>query len=154
MEKTQKFSTIILWGLMIISIVLFAIMVLSIDSQSNPGPKAVANINLNINWAIALFAIAAVVAVLFALTQMFSEKGKAIQALIVLGLMAAVVFVSYSLASSTIPQFYGVEKFVADKTLTESISRWVGTGLNVTYILFASAFLSIIGFGVASIFKR
>lgn len=154
MEKTRKFTTITLWVLMAISIIFFILMVVTIDDEKNPGATAVANINNAINWAILLFAIAAVIAIVFAVIQMFGQKSSAINALVVLGLMAAVVFISYSLASSTIPQFFGVDKFVADGTLTESISRWVGAGLNVTYILLSGAILSIVGFGAASLFKR
>ena len=154
MEKTRKFTTIALWILMAISVVLFVIMITSIDSETNPCERAVSLITLNINWAIVLFVIAAVIALGFALVQMFSDKHKALWAAGIIALFAVILGISYALASSEIPQFYGVEKFVANGTLTESISRWVGTGLYVTYILFAGAFLSIIGFGASSIFKR
>lgn len=154
MEKTRKITTIILWVLMILSIVLFAYMVVSIDDESNPGAKAIQAITMNLNWSIVLFLIATVVALVFALVQMFGEKSKAIGAVITIAIFAVILGVSYSLSSSEIPVFYGVEKFVADGTLSESISRWVDTGLFVTYILFAGAFLSILGFGATSIFKR
>ena len=154
MEKTRKLTTIILWVLMAISVVLFVIMFTSIDSETNPSEKAQSLMALNINWAIVLFAIAAIIALGFALVQMFSDKTKAIWAAGIIVLFAIIIGISYALASSAIPQFYGVQKFVANGTLTESISKWVGTGLYVTYILFAGAFLSIIGFGAANIFKR
>ncbi|MCF8360361.1 MAG: hypothetical protein K9H26_16540 [Prolixibacteraceae bacterium] len=154
MEKIRKFTTIILWVLMVISLVVFVYMFVSIDSESNPGEKARNLIALNINWAIVLFAIAAVVAIIFAIFQMFSEKAKALQALLILVIFAAVIGIAYMLASSEIPQFFNVEKFVSDGTLTTSKSRWIGTGLYTTYILFGGAFLSIIGFGAISIFKR
>lgn len=154
MEKTSKLTTIVLWVLMGISVILFVIMITSIDSETNPSEKARNLMTLNINWAIVLFVIAAVIALGFALVQMFSDKTKALWAVGILVLFAVILGISYALASSEIPQFFGVEKFVANGSLTESISRWVGTGLYVTYILFAGAFLSIIGFGVASVFKR
>jgi len=153
MEKIRKITTIILWVLMGISVVLFAVMITSIDSETKPGAKAVQMITTNINWAIVLFIISAVFALGFALVQMFSEKTKALSALAILGIFAAILLVSYFTASSEIPQFFGVEKFIANG-LTETISHWIGTGLYVTYILFAGAILSIIGFGAASLFKR
>ena len=153
MEKTSKLTTITLWVLMAISVVLFVFMVTSIDDETNPGVKAVQMITLNINWAIVLFAIAAIAALGFALIQILSDKTKALNSLGAIGLLAVMLVISYFAASSEIPSFYGVEKFIADGTLTETISRWVGTGLYVTYILFAGAFLSIIGFSAASIFK-
>lgn len=154
MDKTRKFTSIILWVLMVLSVGLFVYMVTNIDDESNPGKIAVQAITLNLNWAILLFAIATVVAIVFALFQMFGEKSKAIRAVIVLAMFAIVLGVSYSVSSSEIPSFFGVEKFLADGTLTANISRWVDTGLYVTYILFAGAFLSIIGFTAANAFKR
>ncbi|MBN1924280.1 MAG: hypothetical protein JW798_00465 [Prolixibacteraceae bacterium] len=154
MEKIRKFTTITLWVLMVISIVIFVYMFVSIDSETNPGEKARNLMALNINWAIFLFAIAAVVAIVFAISQMFSGKAKALRALGTIVLFAIIVGLSYIMATSEIPQFFGVEKFVASGTLTPAISRWIGTGLYATYILFAGAFLSIIGFGAVSIFKR
>jgi hypothetical protein len=154
MEKTSKITTIILWVLMALSVALFAFMIVSIDDELNPSAKAVQMITMNLNWSIVLFGIAAVVAVVFALVQILGDKTKAIRALVSILILGAVLGVSYSLASSAIPSFFGVDKFVADGTLTENVSKWVGTGLYVTYVLFAGAFLSIIGFGVASIFKR
>jgi len=154
MENIRKFTSIVLWVLMVISLAIFVYMFVSIDSETNPGEKARNLMALNINWAIVLFVIAAIVAVGFAIGQMFSGKKQAIGALVVLLIFAAIVVVSYAVSSSEIPQFFGVEKFVADGTLTPNISRWIGTGLVATYILFAGAFLSIVGFGAASIFKR
>lgn len=154
MEKIRKFATITLWALMAISVVLFVIMVSSIDSETNPGPNAVQWITININWAIVLFAISAVLTLGFALVQMFSDKRQAIFALGVLAGFAVIILISYLVADASIPQFFGVEKYVAKGELTETISHWIGTGLYVTYILFAGAALSIVGFGAASLFKR
>lgn len=154
MEKTRKITTITLWVLMAISVVLFVIMLSSIDDESNPGTKAVQLITMNINWSIILFAAAAVITVGFALVQMLTDKAKALNALGSVGILAVILLVSYFVASDQIPTFFGVEQFIADGTVTESVSKWIGTGLYVTYILFAGAFLSIIGFGTASIFKR
>ncbi|MDA3879212.1 MAG: hypothetical protein PF436_02380 [Prolixibacteraceae bacterium] len=154
MDKKGKITSIILWVLMIVSIVLFAYMVVSIDDESNPGAKAVQAITLNLNWASVLFLIAGASALIFAVIQILGDKAKIISTVIALFLLAAVVAVAYSLASSEIPNFFGVDKFLADGTLNETISRWVGTGLYVVYILFGGAILSIAGFGAANVFKR
>lgn len=154
MEKTGKVTSILLGVLMAISVGLFIYMIGSIDDELNPGPKAVQIITLNINWAIVLFVISTIIVLGFAIVQIFSAKGQLLTALGVLGAFAIVFLVSYFSASSEIPNFIGADKFVADGTLTETVSHWVGTGLYVTYILFAGAFLSIIGFGAVGIFKR
>jgi hypothetical protein len=154
MEKSSKLAKIVLWALMIISVIIFVFMFASIDSETNPGQKARNLMALNINWSIVLFAIAAITSLGFAVIQMAGDKSQAIGALIVLLIFAVIVGVSYSMATSEMPKFFGVDKFIADGVLTPSITRWIGAGLYVTYILFAGAFLSIIGFSVASIVKR
>ncbi len=154
MDKTRKITTIILWVLMILSIAFFVYMVVSIDDEKSPGATAVQAITMNLNWAIALFAIAGAVAIIFALIQIIGDKRKAIRSILALAILGAIFGVAYYTASPEIPVFHGAEKMVAEGTLDESVSRWVGAGLNFTYILFAGALLSIAGFGVASIFKR
>jgi hypothetical protein len=154
MEKNSKLAKIVLWVLFGISIVLFVILFTSIESEANPGARAEKMISVNINWAIILFAIAGVIALVFATIQILGDKKRALSALFALAGFALVIAISYAVSGSDIPQFYGVEKFVADGTLTPSISRWIGTGLVTTYILFVAAALSVIVFGVASVFKR
>ena len=154
MEKTRKFATITLWVLMVISAVLFVIMLGSIDDANNPGERAQQLISININWAVVLFAISTLLTLGFALIQMFSDKKRAVSALAILAGFAVIILISYLSADASIPQFFGVEKYITDGTLTESVSHWIGTGLYVTYILFAGAALSIVGFGAASIFKQ
>jgi hypothetical protein len=154
MEKSSKLASIVLYVLMAISVVIFVIMFVSIDSETDPSEKARNLMTMNINWSIALFAIAGVLALVFAFIQIITDKAKAISALVAIGLLAVVVIVSYVTASGEIPQFFGVDKFVADGSLTPTISKWIGTGLNVTYILSAGAILAVAGFGTLSIFKR
>ena len=154
MEKISKFAKIVLWVLMIISVGLFLILVTSIESQDNPGPRAEQFIAYSINWAILMGIIAGVIVVVFTLIQLFSDKKRALSSLVILAIFALVVGVSYAVSTSDIPQFFGVDKFVADGTITPSIVRWIGTGLVSTYILFGAAILSIVVFGASSILKQ
>lgn len=154
MEKSKKFASIVLYVLMAVSVVLFLWMFTSIDSETNPGEKARNLMALNINWAIVMFVVAAIAVFGFAVIQIIGDRAKAINGLGVVLLMGVVVLVAYLLASSEIPQFFGVEKYVADGSLTPSISRWIGAGLNATYILAGGAILSVLGFGAASMLKR
>lgn len=154
MKKVQKLSSAILWVLMIVSVALFVVLVTSIDDEKNPGAQAVQMITVNMNWAMVMFAIAAVVVLFFAIAQTVTDKTKLLQALLVFGILGAILGVAYVLASGEIPTFFGVDKFVADGTLTPSVSKWVGTGLYAAYILFGASFLSIAGFSVANMFKK
>lgn len=154
MDKSRKITTIVLWVLMIISIAFFVYMFVNIDSGIDQSEKAVELITLNINWAIILFAIGAVIILAFSLLQVFGDKSKLINSAVFLVLFAAIIGIGYALASSDIPNFYGVNKFIANGDVNETISRWIGTGLHVTYILLGGAFLSIIGFSTVKLFKR
>jgi hypothetical protein len=154
MDKSRKITTIVLWALMIISIGIFVYMFVSIDDETNPGAKAVELITLNINWAIALFALGALIILFFAILQIFEDRSRLITMVIVIGLFAVVLGAAYMLASSEIPNFFGVDKFIADGTVNETISHWIGTGLYLTYILLGCSFLSIIGFSAVKLFKR
>lgn len=147
MGKSKKISSIVLYVLMIVSIALFLYMFFSIDDQKNPGEKARMLMTVNVDWTIAMFFLATALTLVFALTQMFSTKTKALRGLSVLLIFAVVVGISYFVSSSEIPQFFGVEKFVADGTITPNIVRWIGAGLDTTYILAVAAILSIVGFG-------
>jgi hypothetical protein len=154
MEKGTKIAKFVLWGLFAISIVLFILLLTSIESQENPGAKAEKLITFSIYWAEILVVIGAFVALFYAAKQMASDKKQAITSLLILAAFALIVVISYAVSSSEIPKFFGVEKFVADGSLTPSISRWIGTGLVTTYILFAGAAISVIGFSAAKFFKR
>jgi hypothetical protein len=152
--KKMNLAKYVLWGLSAISVVLFVILFTSIENETNPGARAERFISLNINWAVFLTVIASVIALGFAIAQTIVDKKKTISSLAVLAGFALIIIISYVSSSNQIPQFFGVEKFVADGTLTPSISRWIGTGLVTTYILFAAALLSILVFSAANLFKR
>jgi hypothetical protein len=67
--------------------------------------------------------------------------------------LVAVAVVSYLLASDTIPQFSGVQRFINDGTLTPQVAKMVDTGLYATYILIGLAILSILFSSVSRLFK-
>lgn len=152
--KNMKLAKYVLWALSIISVVLFVMLFTSIESETNPGARAENWLSLNLNWAIFLTIVAGVIALGFAVAQTIVDKKQTIASLAVIAGFALIIIISYAVSSNEIPQFFGVEKFIADETLTPSISRWIGTGLVTTYILFAAALLSILVFSAANLFKR
>jgi hypothetical protein len=82
-----------------------------------------------------------------------SDKKAAKSTLIAIVFLAAVVGFSYLFSDSSIPKFYGVEKFIENGSITNSISKWIGTGLIATYILSGLAVLGIIWSSISRIFK-
>jgi hypothetical protein len=96
-----------------------------------------------------LVGLAAISTVLFSIVNIFNSAKTAKRSLISLGALGVMIFVSYSLASSTIPNFLGVEKF----DITPAISRGVGTGLFAMYLFFVVAVISIFYTEIRSAFK-
>jgi len=148
MEKTNKILSIVEIVLFAVSVILIVSLFRSIDT---PGMDAW--VNTNLSWAYVLFGFATVAALLFSIFQTFHDKKSAMKGLSALGLLAVVVLISYSLATSAIPQFYGVEKFVQNGVLTPTSSQWIGASLYVMYILFGGAILSIVYSSLSRIWK-
>ncbi|MGQ7868409.1 hypothetical protein [Sunxiuqinia sp. sy24] len=150
--KLDKILSIVLWVLLAVSAVLIVSMMTNI-SENEADPTMGAWINSNLTWSYILLGAGALIAVVFALFNTFTDKSAAKKGAVALVFAAAVVIVSYVLASDAIPQFYGVEKFVADGTLTDSVSKMVGTGLYATYVLFILVMLAIAGSSLNKVFK-
>jgi len=74
MEKGTKIAKFVLWGLFAISIVLFILLLTSIETQENPGAKAESLITFSIYWSEILIAIGAFVALFYAAKQMVADK--------------------------------------------------------------------------------
>ncbi|MGC9352416.1 MAG: hypothetical protein ACP5D9_01180 [Mariniphaga sp.] len=152
MEKVGKIVTILLWILLIVSAVLIVSMMVNI-SENDADPTMGSWINTNLVWSYVLLAIGAGIAILAGLFHMATDMKAAKKGLISLLFLVAVAVVSYLLASDTIPQFAGVQKFINDGTLTPQVAKVVDAGLYATYILLALAILSILFSSVNRLFK-
>jgi len=152
MGKTAKIVTIVLWALIIVSTILLVSLFVNI-SDVDTDPTMGRWINSNLVWSYILVAVGAGVAVLSGLFHMFTDKKATRSGLISLGFMAVVVLVAYLLASPEIPQFIGVDKFLADGTLNERVAKLTDTGLYATYILLGLAVLSVASSAVMRLFK-
>ncbi|WP_319270285.1 hypothetical protein [uncultured Draconibacterium sp.] len=152
MGKTAKIVTIILWALIIVSTILLVSLFVNI-SDVDTDPTMGRWINSNLVWSYILVAVGAGVAVLSGLFHMFTDKKAAKSGLISLGFMAVVLLVAYFLASPEIPQFIGVDKFLADGTLNERVAKLTDTGLYATYILLGLAVLAVASSSVMRLFR-
>ena len=141
MIKTGKFVTILLWVVIIISAVLVISLMANI-SDNETDPTMQSWINTNLVWAYILFIVGGGLALFFGIVQMVSDKKAAKAGLIVIVFFGAVVALSYVLASDTMPQFLGVDKFIESGELTTKVAKWIDTGLYATYILFGLAILA------------
>ncbi len=153
MGKTGKIVTIILWALLIVSAVLVVSLMVNINEEIETDPAMNSWVNSNLVWAYILIGVGASIAILAGLANMATDKKAAKGGVISLAFMGAVVLISYLLASPEIPQFIGVDKFLNNGTLNESVAKWVDTGLYATYILLGLAIVSIAGMSVMRLFK-
>lgn len=152
MVKTGKIITILLWSLLIVSSVLVISLMVNI-SENEADPTMGSWINSNLIWAYILVAVGAGIAIVFGLFQMLTDKKAAKGGITAIVFMAAVALVSYLFASSEIPQFIGVDKFISDGTLNEKVAKLVDAGLIATYILLGLSVLSIVFTSVTRLFK-
>jgi hypothetical protein len=125
----------------------------NINTEVETDPAMNSWVNTNLIWGYILLAIGAGVAVLAGLFNMFTDKKAAKGGIVALVFMGAVAAISYVMASPEIPQFIGVEKFINEGKLTESIAKLVDTGLYATYILLGLAILAIASSSVMRLFK-
>nr|WP_321354845.1 hypothetical protein [uncultured Draconibacterium sp.] len=152
MSKTGKIVTIILWALLIVSVILIVSLIANIDENDND-PTMLSWVNTNIIWAYILIAIGAGAAILSGLFHMSTDKKAAKNGIISLVFLGVVGGIAYLLASPEIPQFAGVDTFLADGTLNERVAKLTDTGLYATYILIGLAILSVASSSVMRLFR-
>ena len=145
--KLDKVLTIVLWVLLAVSAILIISMMSNI-SDNDADATMGAWINTNITWSYILLGASAIIAVVFAVYNTFTDKDAAKKGLIALVFAGVVLAIAYVFASDAIPQFHGVDKFIAEGIINNSISKWIGTTLYATYILL---FLSIIAIAVSAV---
>jgi heme/copper-type cytochrome/quinol oxidase subunit 3 len=153
MGKTEKIVTIVLWALLIVSAILIISLMVNINEDVDTDPTMLSWLNSNLVWTYILLAAGAGIAIASSLLHMFTDKKAAKNGIISLLFLGAVFVVSYLVASPEIPQFIGVDKFIADGTLNESVSKMVDTGLYATYILLGLAILAVASSSVMRLIK-
>jgi len=150
--KFAKITTIMLWVLLGISLFLIISLLSSLDA--NVADEGMSTwLSTNLYWTYVLLGISCVAAVVLEFANTISDKKATKSALIALGFLGGIIFISYLFSDSEIPKFYGAEKFVEDGTITPTVMLWTGTGLIATYILSAISIIAIIWSSISGIFK-
>lgn len=136
----------------VVSVLLIVALVASISSDITN--STMGNwININLRWAYVLLFVAVIVLILFSLYQFFSDLKSAKGGLFGIGAVLLIVLISWMLGSSEYPKFFGVEKFIADGTITPTITRVIDTALYSTYIIFGLSFVALLYSSVSRYFK-
>lgn len=153
MEKIGKKITIVLWALVIVSVILIVTLMANINPDNDQDPAMLSWINTNLIWVYILGIIAAGLAVLFAIYHTLSDKKAAKGGLISLVFLGGVALISYVMASPEIPQFLGVDKFIAEGLDGQTI-KLVDTGLIALYIMLAISVLAFVAGPIIRIVRK
>jgi hypothetical protein len=154
MKRTASLTNIVLWGLIIISALLCVVIIATIESEAKPGAVAEKWISVSLYWSIGLCAIGGLLAIVFAVIQLLENRKKAMTSILFLSIFLLVLAVSYVISSSKLPNFFGVEKFIENGSLTPLTSKLIGAGLISTYLLFAIAVVAVVVFGILNSLRR
>lgn len=150
-SSLQKFLTIFLYVILGITVILaiwFYTGGYAPGTQGTSAEEPVATDTILL-WGFILFAITAVIAVVFPIINLISHPKNAKQALVVIVIFAVIILISYALSSGTplnLPGYKGGDNVPAKLHM-------VGTGLYATYILGAIAFLGILFSEIYRVFK-
>lgn len=147
MGKINKIVNIMLWIIMGITAILAISFITNISSDTD-NPEMRSWLDTNLIWTYILLILSLVLLVFFGVKEMLTSFKESKKGMLSLLIIAAIVLVSYLVASDEIPKFLGSDKFVEQGILTPSVSKWVDTGLYATYVFFA---LSIIAFIYSSL---
>ncbi len=147
----QRIVSIFLYVLFAISLVFIIWFYFGNNVPGTEGTNYVEPVATNsiLIWAYILLGIAAATTLVFSLIYLIAHPKNAIRALIVLVVIAVIVGISYAI-SSDVP--LRMEGYQGSDNVPEKV-KWVGTGLNVAYILGGTAFLGMIFSEIYRVFK-
>jgi hypothetical protein len=151
MSSIQRISAIIFYIIAGLSIVFAGMYYLggSVPETIGTTYEAKNFTSLVLAWAFILFIITGISTLLFSFANIFSNAKVVKSFVVVLGLAVVLLVISYLLASSL--PLGNLNEDIAVPTGTTL--KWVGTGLNATYILAIVAFFGIVASEVIRAFK-
>ena len=151
MTGIQKISAIVLWIIAGLSVIIAGLYFLGGSVPETIGTQFEEKnfTSLILVWAVILFLIAALATLIFSFMNIFSNPKVIKNFLVVLGIAVVLLVLSFLLASAEPLSVLSPD--VPEPT--ESTLRWVGTGLNATYILALVAFLGIIATEIYRAFR-
>jgi len=140
----KNLSKILTWGSMVYGAIAFILWILMV--RADEGGEGT-YIDMMMYMTYIVFAAAVVITLVLSIMNVFTNNGKMKYMLKYIIGFAVVFVLSYVLANSDMTQ-------VGEINITESASKWVGTGLYAFYFLIAGALLTIVYSGVKGIFSK
>lgn len=141
-----------MWALTGISAVFVISLLTSIGAEEQT-PVINRWISPNLIWVYILISTGTALAILGGLIQITNNRKAARKALTAIVIFAAVILISRLFASNSLPQFFGVDKYINSGILTLQVSKLIDTGLYTTYILIGIAVLSVILSPIQRLFR-
>lgn len=127
--------------------IIFYVMILSAGDDAIEAGESGGSVNGALYTAYIIFGLVLVTVLLFVIQGVFAGNIK--KTLITVGAFLAIVLVGYVLASGSTEGL----PLVDNQPVTESTSKWVGTGLNTFYILAVLAIGAMILSGLKRVTK-
>ena len=152
MGKINKIVNIMLWIIMGITAILAISFITNISSDTD-NPEMRSWLDTNLVWTYILLILSLVLLVFFGVKEMLTSFKESKKGMLSLLIIAAIVLVSYLLASDEIPKFLGSDKFVEQGILTPFVSKMVDTGLYTTYAFFVLSIIAFIYSSVSRFFR-
>ncbi len=136
-DKISKYASLVLYALMAVSALLAILFYVgTIESDTL------------LRWGYILLIAGVIVALASPVIGFISNPKGVVKLLVSLGLVAIIAIVSYSLSGNTFS-----EVKLQTLNVTAETSKWVGMGLNFTYILAVLSLITILYSSVIKIFK-
>lgn len=136
-DKISKYASLVLYALMAVSALLAILFYVgTIESDTL------------LRWGYILLIAGVIVALASPVIGFISNPKGVVKLLVSLGLVAIIAIISYSLSGNTFS-----EVKLQTLNVTAETSKWVGMGLNFTYILAVLSLITILYSSVIKIFK-
>src|SRR6056297_243551 len=148
----SKISSIVLYGLVAVSVILLALFYFGNDVAGTEGTRMEEPVITNtiLTWAYILGIVSAVFALGFTVVNIFTNAKATKKAAITVGILLVLVLIAYGFASDQLMEL-GVNYDGPDNN-PDTLER-VGTGLITMYLLLGVAVVSILYSEVSKYFK-
>ena len=142
-DALNKIIQIGLYAILGLSLVFFAIFYINGVSETNTGMT-----DLVMYWAYILLIITVILLLAFPIKYFIDNPKQGVKSLIAFAGFAVLYGISYAFASgSTDATVYEI------RGITSGISRMIGAGMIMTYIIGGLALLGLVYFGISKAFK-
>jgi uncharacterized BrkB/YihY/UPF0761 family membrane protein len=150
--KISRISSITLYIIIGITIVLTILFFAGGYVPGTKGTNSAEPVNTDyiLIWNVILLVIAIILTLVFTVLSLLMNPKRALRSLIILGVIAVIIFISYQFASDEI---LNLVNYTGPDNIPSKL-KIVDTGLFLTYFLLAIAFGAILYNEISQVFKK